>query len=92
MAIGAYGGGGAIVGCATDTDGAAIDVSTGCHSGSCAAGVVVGDGKKSNNRRGATPLPLAGGCPSLSAAALQASGPGLPPVFGIGELIGAALG
>lgn len=48
------------------------------------AGAVLGDGRKSNNRRGATPLPLASwtGC---SAPALQASGPGRPPVLGIGD-------
>lgn len=50
-------------------------------------GGAVGEGKKSNKRRGATPLPLPG-CPSRSAPARQASGPGLPPVFGIGDARG----
>lgn len=91
MAIGAYACGGAMAECDTAiaTVGAAIDVSMGCHNPGCTEGVVVGEGKKSNNRKGATPLPLVGACPSLSAAALKASGPSLPPVFGIGELIGA---
>lgn len=81
--LGAAGGGG--------RGGAMKLVTAGACGASCSteadepcAGAVLGDGRKSNNRRGATPLPLASwtGC---SAPALHASGPGRPPVLGIGD-------